>query len=157
MRALIGVIAPTTTRLYLRFGGFNGSSLLEVQFGAWIGTYMTWTTNSTEFVELASASYTIDKDRPVSVLNIYFDIFHFANIFPGICKLQISGDGGTTWVDATDEVSSGGRTGPGLWITTINKGENQFKIRLVGKSSTGALGTIKLHMASFIDITLNYQ
>lgn len=159
MKALIGVIAPTTTRLLLDFGGFNAGATIPVEIGTTNKTFIEWNTSSMVFVELASVSYTADKDRAVSVLNLYlFTMYN--NSLNGRCKLQISGDGGTTWVDMTNTILDGffeGREGPGLWITTINPGDNQLKIRLMGLSTDGANATIRFRQDSFLDVTLNYQ
>lgn len=160
MKALIGVIAPTTTRSLLNFGGFNAGATIPVVTGFIIvNTFLELNTSSLIFVELASASYTVDKDRAVSVLNLYLSTIYDNNV-NGRCKLQISGNGGTTWVDMTNTVLGGiteTRTGPGLWITTINPGDNQLKIRLMGLSTDGASATIKFRQDSFLDVTLNYQ
>lgn len=159
MKALIGVIAPTTTSLLLAFGGFNAGATIPVIIGSTDKTFLEIDTTSMVFVELASASYTTDKDRAVSVLNLYlFTMYN--NSLNGRCKLQISRDGGTTWVDMTDTVLDGffeGREGPGLWINTINPGDNQLKIRLMGLSTDGANATIRLRQDSSLDVTLNYQ
>lgn len=159
MKSLIGVIAPTTTRLFLAFGGFNAGATIPVVIGTTNKTFLEIDTTSLVFVELASASYTADKDRAVSVLNLYlFTMYN--NSVNGRCRLDISRDGGANWVAMTNTVLNGfaeGREGPGLWINTINPGDNQLKIRLMGLSTNGANATIRFRQDSSLDVTLNYQ
>lgn len=158
MRSIIGVIAPTTTRLLLSFGGFNGNASLSVSLGTADVSIVEKTTSLTTFVELASSSYSLDKDRSVDILNLYLDLLTF-NSANGRSKLQISGDGGNTWIDMTDEINGGtlSREGPGLWISSVQNGDDQLKIRWMGRSSDGALATLRLILSSSLDVTVNYQ
>ena len=62
-----------------------------------------------------------------------------------VSKIQISGNGGSSWVDMTDEFTNTAtsytnrvRIGVGQWISTVAAGSNQLQIRLVHKTNTGS-------------------
>ena len=62
-----------------------------------------------------------------------------------VSKIQISGNGGSSWVDMTDEFTNTAtsytnrvRIGVGQWISTVAAGSNQLQIRLVHRTNTGS-------------------
>lgn len=82
----------------------------------------------------------IDEEGIAQLISIYFEL-HWQQKRTGgttsSAKWQISGDGGTTWVDVTDNVAEAGavyadktRIGVSLPITSIAPGEGQLRLRL---------------------------
>lgn len=74
-------------------------------------------------------------------------------------KMQISGDGGSTWVDLTDNVTETGtayvdktRIGAGRWITAITAGANKLQLRLCQWGGTTS-SHVKLREDSYLRIT----
>lgn len=75
-------------------------------------------------------------------------------------KWQISGDGGTTWVDVTDNVTEVGavyadktRIGVGRHITTIKPGSNQLQLRLCAWTDGTSVET-KVRSDSYIRLAI---
>lgn len=155
MRTEPSVIAPTTVQLTIDLmGKAQGSSPL-IGFGSYYFDF-TPITNTT-FITLLSGSFTVDTNGVLTVVNIFLTMF-IKNTVAGESKLQISGNGGTTWVDVTDAIGVGTdieRTGPGLWITNIQVGTDKLMFRLLGRSTTGALSIIGIRSDSFLTIVYN--
>lgn len=145
MRSIIGVISPTTTTLRLLFGQAQDSVILPSSFMVLLGT-----TSSLVYVPIFTATYTIDISGIISVVNMFFDIITY-NDLNAVSKLQVSGDGGTTFVDVTGDIGStfGLETGgSGLWLNTIQVGTNKYQIRMLGKSTDGNPANIIADTAS---------
>jgi len=77
-------------------------------------------------------------------------------------KIQISGNGGTTWVDLTDTFTNTAtslttqiRAGTGKWLSQINQGANQLQFRLVhgvGSNDGTSQSIIQVRSNSYIRI-----
>lgn len=72
-------------------------------------------------------------------------------------KLQISGDGGSSWVDVTDDITETGTTyadktriGTGRHITAVTAGSNQLQMRLVTWSADATSVETKMRSDSYI-------
>lgn len=118
--------------------------------------YQTFgTTSSMGFVDIYTSKYTIDINSITHIHHILLLDVMSSNSANGRTKIQISGDGGTTpFIDITDEIPGGNstRTGPGLWIDKVNVGIDQLQIRILGKSTDGALATFKMLGVARMDI-----
>ena len=80
-------------------------------------------------------------------------------------KIQVSGNGGSSWVDVTDDFAHQGtsisaatsdriRAGSGKWLSTISTGSNQLRIRLVHQTSNAShASTAQLRSSSYIRLT----
>ena len=75
-------------------------------------------------------------------------------------KFQISGDGGGSWVDITDNVTETStsyvdkmRVGEGLWIGTISAGTDQLQLRMCDWSGDATSVETKLRASSYIRVT----
>jgi len=115
------------------------------------------TTMNAAFEPLYTATYTVDTNGKIIVIDISLTMYS-SNSANGESKLQVSGDGGTTFVDVTDTIPTGvdqARIGAGLWITEIAPGLNKLQFRVVGRSTNGLLATINLRTDSFIDFVIN--
>lgn len=152
MKLKIAVIAPLTTRTVLRLmSQKHGTSILTST------VYESFTTTSLTLVPLFTAIYTIDTQGIIDVIDVWLDLIT-DNSANGTCTAEISGDGGATYIPMTTEIPSTTNLetrGPGLWITGINIGTNQLKIRIKGRSTDGALATIKIRNDSTMDIIFN--
>jgi len=100
--------------------------------------------NVNEAAGEASPAWTEDVNfeqaGTITTISVYAEL-HWAQKQTGggtsSAKMQISGDGGSTWVDLTDNVTETGtsyvdktRAGVGRWITAITAGANQLQLRL---------------------------
>ncbi len=95
----------------------------------------------------------------ITVVSIFYELHWQMKITgagTGNAKLQISGDGGSNWVDVTDDITETGtsyvdktRIGVGRHITTITKGSNQLQLRLVTWSNATSVET-KIRSDSYI-------
>jgi len=127
-------------------------------FGA--SEYLTvGTTTSGVFVTLYTATYNVDSNGKIVVVMINLSMFS-NNSANGESKLQVSGDGGATFVDVTNAIPTGldeAREGAGLWITEIQPGTDikKLQFRIMGRSTNGALATINTRVDSFIEFLLN--
>jgi len=152
MKLKIAVIAPLTTRTVLR--------LMSQKHGVAILTstvYHSFTTTSLVLVPLYTAIYTIDTQGVVDVIDVWLDLFT-NNSANARCTVEISGDGGATYIPMTREVANGldlETKGPGLWITGVNARTNQLKIRIMGRSTDGLTATINIRHDSTMDIIFN--
>lgn len=150
----VAIIAPTTVRATFDLMAKKQGSSQLTGFAAY---YLAVAVTSTSFVVAFSGSYTIDTNGVLSVVDIFLSMFT-DNTVAGESKLQISGDGGVTWVDVTGAIGVGTgieRTGPGLWISSIQTGTDKFRFRILGRSTTGALSLIQIRSDSFIYIVYN--
>lgn len=101
--------------------------------------------NADEAAGMASPAWAEDFDfeqaGTITLISIYAEL-HWAQKQTGggtsSVKMQISGDGGSTWQDISNNVTETGtsyadkiRIGVGRWITTITAGANQLQLRLV--------------------------
>lgn len=98
-----------------------------------------------------------------TVISIFYEL-HFQMKITGAgtgnAKFQISGDGGSTWVDVTDDVTETGtsyadktRIGVGRHITTITAGSNQLQLRLVTWGNATSVET-KVRSDSYMRISI---
>lgn len=122
-----------------------------------IASYIDLPTSNIAFEQLLLFQATMDFNGVISVLDMFLDMFS-DNSANAVSKLQVSGDGGTTWFDVTDDILTGldvERAGSGIWIPSINTGSNKFRIRLVGKSTTGGVETVRISRDSYMIIIIN--
>ena len=156
MKTLIKATTPTMSRLTIELiASLVGTDIADASqselFYSEIGT-----TTNLNYETLYTAKYTIDENGILNVINMYLFSLWF-NDNNARSKLQVSGDGGITWTDITDDIINGidlEKTGPGLWITNISIGTNMFQFRILGKSTDGNVATIKLNTASYIDFMI---
>lgn len=153
MKLKIAVIAPMTTRTVIRLmSQKHGTAILSG-----LTVYESFTTSSLVLVPLFTAIYTIDTQGVIDVIDVWL-FLTTDNSANGRCTVEISGDGGATFIPVTTEVPDGadlGTTGPGLWISSVNIGTNQLQIRIMGRSTNGAVATIKIRNDSTMDIIFN--
>lgn len=115
------------------------------------------TTTNVAFEPLYTATYTVDTNGRIIVVEISLTMYS-SNSANGESKLQVSGDGGNTFVDVTNAIPTGvdqARIGAGLWITEVQPGLNKLQFRVVGRSTDGLLATINVRTDSHIDFVLN--
>lgn len=152
MKLKIAVIAPLTTRTVLRLTSQkHGTSILTST------VYESFTTTSLTLVPLYTAIYTVDTQGIIDVVDVWLDLIT-NNSANARCTVEISGDGGTTYIPMTTEVPSGldlETKGPGLWVTGVSIGTNQLKIRIKGRSTDGLTATINIRNDSTMDIIFN--
>lgn len=151
------LLNPATIRVDLDLlAQFNNANIIPI--GTLSTTYTdVGTTTSTSFVTLFTNQYTIDINGVIDVVDIFVDITT-NNTTNGRLKMQISGDGGSTWVDITNEMAGGTgirRTGPGLWINNVLTGLNKLQIRVLGRSADGLLATLRVRNNSFFYFIFN--
>jgi len=152
MKLKVSVIAPLTTRTVLRLMSQKQGtdSLTSV-------VYLSFPTSSLVLETLFTAMYTIDTQGIVDVIDVWLDL-RTDNSTNGVCTVEISGDGGTTFIPITTEIPSTldlQTKGPGLWITGVNIGANQLQIRIRGRSIDGLAATINIRSDSTMDIIFN--
>lgn len=132
-----------TSRTYrLDFAQLQGISILSSDTNITVGT-----TDSLTYVTLATLSYTIDRSGTLDVESILFKVIT-NNDTNGVCKFQISGDGGTNFIDITGDIESGANLETstiGLWISSVNPGNNKCRIRILGKSTDSNNTNIKIN------------
>lgn len=141
MESKPSIISPTSKIFRLDFAQAQGTTALVADRNITIGT-----TSSLIYVTLHTATYTIDNVGSILIAYIFIQIVT-NNSANGQCKLQVSGDGGTTFVDVTGNIGAGANLntgGVGLWISSINIGANKFQLRVQGRSTDDALATIKI-------------
>lgn len=119
--------------------------------------------NLDEAAGMASPAWTedIDFEQSGTIISIYAEMRWAQKQTGGgtsSAKMQISGDGGSTWVDLTDNVTETGtsyadktRAGVGRWITAITAGANQLQIRLCQWGGTTS-SQVKLREDSYLRI-----
>jgi len=137
-------------------GQLNSATLLPI--GSTGFEYFTvGTTTNAAFEPLYTAKYTIDTNGKIIVVMI--DLLMYSNNSAnGESKLQVSGDGGLTFVDVTNTIPTGlaqARVGAGLWIPEIQTGPDKLQFRVVGRSTDGAPATIQVRTYSDIRLVIN--
>lgn len=160
MRSTITIVGARTVSLDLDLlAQLNKATLLP--FGSTgTGYFTVGTTNSATFESLFTAKYNVDTNGKIIVVMINLTMYS-NNSANGESKLQISGDGGATFVDVTNTIPTGldqARIGAGLWITEIQPGTDILKklqFRIMGRSTNGALATIIVRTDSHIEFILN--
>lgn len=123
-------------------------------------------TNATEGAAEADPSWSEDIDfeefGTITVISIYYEL-HWQQKRTGgttcSAKFQISGDGGATWVDVTDNEAETStsyvdktKIGVGRHITTITKGSNQLQLRLCAWTDGTSVQT-KVRSDSYIRVS----
>lgn len=152
MRSILSVVSPTSALLRLTFGQVQGSNLMSSTGYITIGT----TSNLVDTV-LATIKYTMDiQGITIKLLNIDWDL-DTNNDANGISKIQISGDGGTTFFDVVNNIGAGviATSGSGLWISNIDIGVDKLQIRVLGRSTDGNPATFKVYYTSLALINTN--
>lgn len=153
MRTSVIPITPTTIRMLINIPSqHNGAAeLTDTAI-----SYIDLPTSNIAFEQLLLFQATVDFNGVISVLDMFVDMFS-DNSANAVSKLQVSGNGGTTWVDVTNEIPTGldlERIGSGIWIPSINTGSNKFRIRLVGKT-TGGAATVRISRDSYMFVIIN--
>lgn len=101
--------------------------------------------NADEAAGMSSPAWTEDIDfesaGTITIIAIYAELRWKQKQTGGgtsTVKMQISGDGGSSWMDISNDVTETGtsyvdktRAGVGRWITAITAGTNQLQVRLV--------------------------
>jgi len=164
MKSTVAVISPTSNRLLLDIASqFNGSTELITGTAAYDILVAENFTN-TDFEQKLIFKLTIDTFGTINIVNIRLEYLGvLAGVSDGIkmeCKLQISGDGGITWVNITDTIVSNNdtiqkRAGPGLWISSIDTGTEKLQIRLVARSTDETPVDLYIRSESHIYIIYN--
>lgn len=127
------------------------------------------TTNSIVFVEAWSEDINFEPNNSVSVISIYAELIWrsaIANVAANSeSYIEMSGDGGATWVPVTDTFSNNNtditlgsstraRRGVGLWITTVVTGANQLQFRLMHRTTNAAhQSSAQIRSDSYVRIT----
>lgn len=94
----------------------------------------------------------------LEVLTIFIGVF-FWYIGKGSIRWQISGDGGTTFVTIAEGsfdvgvVTQDVASGSGLWITSIQPGDDKLQVRMQVKTALGGPVTVFIEDDSAIFIT----
>ena len=126
-------------------------------------------TTATSATAALTKQITVESEGTVTVSSMYVEaewqtaIANAASTTTS--KIQISGNGGSAWVDVTDDFAHQGtsiaaatsdriRAGSGKWLSTISTGANQLRIRLVHQTSNGShASTAQLRSSSYIRLT----
>jgi len=126
-------------------------------------------TTSTSAAAALTKQITVESESTVTVSSMYIEaewqtaIANAAST--STSKVQISGDGGSSWVDVTDDFTNQGtdinataseriRAGSGKWLSTISTGANQLRLRLVHQTNNGShASTAQLRSSSYIRLT----
>jgi len=153
MKSDLTVIPPTSNRLLIRFTAQQTGTNELTGFGAADVTIVGIT--NTDYEEKMISKTTVDTYGTLTLQDIYF-YYRMRGYADLRAKLQISGDGGVTWTDVTDEITGVGgaieeRTGPGLWISSIDVGTDKFQVRLIAKTVGGAVD-VRVLSDSFVYI-----
>ena len=100
-------------------------------------------------------------DGIVTIISMYFELIwqHKTAAGTAYSKIQISGNGGSSWVDVTDsideintEYQAKTRKGVGRFLSSINAGLNQLQIRLVSWEAGGNSSSAQIRSDSHIEI-----
>ena len=126
-------------------------------------------TTATSATAALTKQITVEGEATVTVSSIYVEaewqtaIANAASI--STSKVQISGNGGSSWVDVTDDFTNQGtdinattseriRAGSGKWLSTISTGANQLRVRLVHQTNNAShASTAQLRSSSYIRLT----
>ena len=114
----------------------------------------------------------LEQEGAITIISIYFEFEWQTRFLIGAgagtqssSKIQISRDGGTTWVDVTDNFNNTAatmtnriRAAVGAWITTLVAGANQLQFRLVHwTDDAGAVATSEAQIRSNSYVRLSYR
>lgn len=151
MKTILNVVAPTTVLYILEYGQLNGDVIAATDGYITVGT-----TSSLTYISLGTIKITVDIQGIITVYDLTCNL-QTNNSANGVCKLQISGDGGNTFTDITNDILGGVRTRGGVatWIDSIQAGTDKLQVNVLGKSSDGNPATIKIYTQSTIQMTLN--
>ena len=104
-----------------------------------------------------------DEHGVNTIVSIYAELHWSMKRTAGItssAKMQISGDGGVTWVDMTDDVIETGtvhvdktRAGVGRLVTSIAAGTNKLKLRLCAWSADATSVETKIREDTFLRVS----
>jgi hypothetical protein len=105
-------------------------------------------TGDTNWTDAWTEDINFEQAGTISVISIYAEVeFEMKTSDAGAtatARLQISGDGGGSWVTVTDELTTTStayveklRAGTGTWISAITAGANQLQFKLQHKISDG--------------------
>lgn len=111
-----------------------------------------------------------EQEGTITIISIYAEFEWQTRFLVGagagtnsISKIQISRDGGATWVDLTDNFTNPNaamtariRAGAGVWVPTIVAGANQLQFRLVHWTDDGggvSTSEAQIRSNSYIRIT----
>lgn len=163
MKLSSSIISPRNARLKFVYFLSDIQSDTPLGFDTIGGSFYTvGTTSSLDYVTLYTKTYTIDYNGKLTILGMYLETTLDITFFNGngICKAQISGDGGNNFSDITDDIIGDPalfviRNGIGKWINNINTGPDQLQLRILGKSADGNPATIKLDRYSYFEILYN--
>ena len=126
-------------------------------------------TTATSATAALTKQITVESEGTITVLSMYIEaewqtaIANAASTTTS--KVQISGNGGSAWVDVTDDFAHQGtditataadriRAGSGKWLSTISTGANQLRLRLVHQTSNAShASTAQLRSSSYIRLT----
>lgn len=95
---------------------------------------------------ILSISYTVENVGVINILSMIAALLWKVK-GDGSTKWQISGDGGTTFTPITEVVFNEVgfteifRVGGGMWITSIDPGDNKLIIQLLAKANAGTVST----------------
>ena len=98
----------------------------------------------------------------INIISMYleFEWEHKTSGGTAYSKIQISGDGGGTWVDVTDSIAETNatyqnklRAGVGNFVSTITAGANKLQFRLVSWEASGNTSSVKIRSNSYVRIT----
>ena len=124
------------------------------------GEFLTVARNSTDYQTLFLFQVRVEDVGFLEVMSTLFGAFFRYN-GNGSIRWQISGDGGITFVTiAEGSFNVGVLTndlvfGSGLWITSIQPGDNKFQIRMQVKSTSG--GVVSTFIEDDTIIFLTYR
>ena len=132
--------------------------------------------NISEAAAMAAPAWTEDinfeQAGTIAVISIYFELYWQQRFTVGAgagtttsAKWQISGNGGSTWVDVTDNVAENNaayqdktRLGVSLPITAITAGANQLQLRLCAwTDDAGGVSTVETKVRSNSYVRLTYR
>ena len=122
-------------------------------------------TNASEAASLSDPAWSEDinfeQEGTITTISIYYNFqwqMKITGAGTGYCKWQISGDGGSTWVDVTDNVSETGtsytdkqRMLSGRHITAVSVGANKLQFRLCSWTDATSVET-KVRSDSYVRI-----
>lgn len=116
--------------------------------------------------------FDLEQDGTITVLSMYLEL-EWQTLFTvgggagtqSTSKVQVTGDGGTTWVDVTDNFTNAVavmtpriRAGVGLWLPAISAGPDQFGVRLVHwTDDAGGVSTSSAQMRSNSRALITYR
>ena len=114
-------------------------------------TATTVATTSSNYATAWNESINFEPTGTINIVAIYAElewqtrfVDNGGTAASSVSKVQISGDGGSSWVDMTDEFTTTAtsytnrvRIGVGKWISTVTAGTDQLQLRLVQKTNTG--------------------